>query len=320
MDVSDMKIGVLVPIWTDSLAGKTPTLKQSLAFACHAEEVGLDSVWLTDHLYWETFIDFRAIGIEPPAELEGVKAGQWECWTTAAAIAVQTKNIEIGTLVSNTTFRNPALLARTADNVVELSEGRFIFGIGAGDFVSEHQAYGFDFEKHVSRFENSLEIIKPLMEGQKISCEGEFHAVENAALLPKSAFGTPKILIGTLKGKPRMSRLVAEFADMWNCMIAFGDCSTVTYDAAWSPILEACERAGRDPSSLSQGATVAVNFSNGGYDIMPTSVPFEGSTQQIADRFAEYAEKGVEHVSTIPHPWNENSLDRMGEVLNLLRS
>ena len=115
MDVSEMKIGVLVPIWTDSLAGKTPTLKQSLAFACHAEEVGLDSVWLTDHLYWETFIDFRAMGIEPPAELEGVKAGQWECWTTAAAIAVQTKNIEIGTLVSNTTFRNPALLARTAE-------------------------------------------------------------------------------------------------------------------------------------------------------------------------------------------------------------
>ena len=320
MEPAKLKIGVLVPTWTDSLAESTPTLHEALLFAQHAETVGLDSIWLTDHLYWETFIDFRAVGIEPPAELEGVKGGQWECWTTAAAIAVQTSAIAIGTLVSNTTFRNPALLARTADNVMELSKGRLILGLGAGDFVSEHMAYGFDFERHVSRFENSLHIIKPLMEGKKLSYEGEFHRLDNAALLPKSGAGTPPILIGTLKGKPRMSRLVAEFADMWNCMIAFGDCSVSTYDNAWSPIREACERQGRDPDSVSQSATVAVNFSDGPYDIMPTSIPFSGSNQEIADRFAEYAEHNVEHISTIPHPWNERSLDKLADVLSILRT
>ena len=320
MEPAKLKIGVLIPIWTDSLAGRTPTLHESLAFARHAESAGLDSVWLTDHLYWEAFIDFRATGIEPPAELEGVKGGQWECWTTAAAIAVQTSTIDIGTLVSNTTFRNPALLARTADNIMELSDGRLIFGLGAGDFVSEHLAYGFDFERHVSRFENSLHIIKPLMEGKKFSYQGEFHQVENATLLPKSDTGTPPILIGTLKGKPRMSRLVAEFADMWNCMIAFGDCGVSTYDNAWAPIREACERHDRDPASVSQGATVAINFSDGPYEIMPTSVPFSGSAQQIADRFAEYAARDVRHISTIPHPWNEESLDKLGEILGILRT
>ena len=96
MNPADLKISVLVPIWTDSLDGRTATLAKALALVRFAETVGLDSVWLTDHLYWETFIDFRATGIEPPAELEGVKGGQWEYWATAAAIAVQTKQISIG--------------------------------------------------------------------------------------------------------------------------------------------------------------------------------------------------------------------------------
>jgi len=320
MDPAAMKIGVLIPVWTDSLHGRTPALHESLAFARHAEAVGLDSVWLTDHLYWEAFVDFRAVGIDLPAELEGVKGGQWECWTTAAAIAVQTSRIELGTLVSNTTFRNPALLARTADNVMDLSNGRLILGLGAGDFVSEHMAYGFDFERHVGRFEDSLQIIKPLIEGRRVTFEGEFHRAENAALLPKSAAGTPPVLIGTLKGKPRMSRLVAQHADMWNCMIAFGDCAVSTYDNAWAPIRSACERYDRDPATLSQGATVAVNFTNEDYPIVPTSTPFSGSVEQIADRFAEYAARDVAHVSTIPHPWNEDGLDKLAAVLDCLRA
>lgn len=320
MDPAAMKIGVVIPTWTDSLHGRTPTLHESLGVARHAESVGLDSVWLTDHLYWEAFVDFRAVGIELPAELEGVKGGQWECWTTAAAIAVQTSRIELGTLVSNTTFRNPALLARTADNVMELSNGRLILGLGAGDFVSEHMAYGFDFDRHVGRFEESLQIIKPLIEGRSVTFDGEFVRADGAALLPKSAAGTPPVLIGTLKGKPRMSRLVAEHADMWNCMIAFGDCAASAYDNAWAPIRAACERYDRDPATLSQGATVAVNFTPEPYPIVPTSIPFSGSVEEIADRFAEYAARDVAHVSTIPHPWNEAGLDKLAAVLDCLRA
>jgi alkanesulfonate monooxygenase SsuD/methylene tetrahydromethanopterin reductase-like flavin-dependent oxidoreductase (luciferase family) len=139
-------------------------------------------------------------------------------------------------------------------------------------------------------------------------------------LLPKSAAGTPRILIGTLKGKPRMSRLTAQYADMWNCMIAFGDCAVATYDQAWAPIRAACERIDRDPASLSQGATVAVNFTSDPYPIVPTSTPFSGTIKQLADRFAEYASRGVEHVSTVPHPWNEDGLDRLAAVIEHLRA
>jgi alkanesulfonate monooxygenase SsuD/methylene tetrahydromethanopterin reductase-like flavin-dependent oxidoreductase (luciferase family) len=315
-----LKIGVLLPLWTDSYAGRTPRLREVIRFAQHAETVGLDSVWLTDHLYWEAYVDFRAVGMEPPEEWKGVKGGQWECWTAAAALAVQTHKLHIGTLVTNTCLRNPALLARTADNVQELSDGRLILGLGAGDFVSEHLAYGFDFERHVARFEEALHVVLPLLEGKRFSHSGEFHRLEDAQLLPRAEHGRPPVLIGTLKGKPRMSRLVAQHADLWNCMIAFGDCALQTYLDARAPILAACERYGRDPATLSCGATVAVNFTQEPYAIVPTSTPFSGSVSAIAERFFEYAEAGVEHISVIPQPWNETGLDGLGEVLKRVTS
>ncbi len=319
MSLAALKIGVLLPLWTGSYAGATASLPQVLAFARHAESLGLDSLWFTDHLYFEPYLDFQAVGIALPDDWAGVMGGQWECWTAAAAVAAVTSRIALGTLVSNTGFRNPALLARMADNVADLSSGRLILGLGAGDFVSEHRAYGFDFERHVSRFEETLHIVKPLLRGERVTYAGEFVRAENAELLPRAASGAPPILIGTLKGKPRMSRLVAQHADLWNCMIAFGDCSLATYRAAWAPIHEACERHGRAPATLTQGATVAVNFSDGPYGVIPTAVPFAGSVRQIADRFAEYAAHGCAHVSVIPHPWNEAGLERLAEVLAILR-
>jgi alkanesulfonate monooxygenase SsuD/methylene tetrahydromethanopterin reductase-like flavin-dependent oxidoreductase (luciferase family) len=321
MSPAELEIGVLLPMWTGALDGATPTMRQVLEYAAEAEAVGLDSVWATDHLYFEAYTDFRAVGIQLPEEYAGVMGGQWECWTTAAAVAAATRRIAVGTLVTNTGFRNPALLARMADTVEDLSEGRLILGLGAGDFATEHRAYGFAFERHVGRFEEALAIICPLLRGEKLTYTGEFHRVEEAELLPKSTTGrTPPILIGTLQGKPRMSRLVAQYADHWNSMIAFNDCSIDTYLRAWAPIAAACEKFDRDPATLTRGATVAVNLTAGPYTIMPTSVPFAGSDRQIADRFAEYAQAGAGHVSVIPQPWNTAGLARLGRVVELLRA
>lgn len=320
MQARDMKIGVLLPMWTGAYAGATASMRQLLDFARHAEAAGLDSLWFTDHLYFEAYTDFRAVGIELPDAWAGIMGGQWECWTALAAVAAVTSRVELGTLVSNTCFRNPALLARMADNVMDLSGGRLILGLGAGDFVTEHRAYGFDFERHVSRFEESLRILRPLLAGERVSWAGEFVRVEAAELLPRSPAGAPPVLIGTLLGKPRMSRLVAQHADLWNCMIAFGDCDVACFRDAWAPIEAACERHRRDPATLGRSATVAINFIDGPYGVVPTAVPFAGSPRQIADRCAEYAEAGCTHLSVAPHPWNEAGLDRLAEVVALLRA
>jgi hypothetical protein len=107
---------------------------------------------------------------------------------------------------------------------------------------------------------------------------------------------------------------------MWNRMIAFGDCAASVYDDAWAPILSACERYDRDLDTLSQGAIVAENFTDDPYPIVPTSVPFAGSIDNIAGRFAEYAARDVAHISVIPHPWNEQGLGKLSTVLEWPRA
>ena len=111
-----------------------------------------------------------------------------------------------------------------ADTLDELSGGRFILGLGAGAVPSEYDAFGYDFERRVGRFEEALQIIRPLLRGESITFSGEFYRTDEAVLRPKGIRSEgPPILIGLLKGGPRMQRLVAQYADQWNCWLAFRD-------------------------------------------------------------------------------------------------
>ena len=277
-------------------------------------------VWLADHFYFEPYDDYRVMDVECPDELAAVKFGAWECWSLASAIAVSTARFGIGTLVSNTGYRNPALFARIVDTVDDLNNGRIILGLGAGDFETEHRSFGFPFERRVSRFEEALGIIKGLLRGGKLSLAGEFYRVEDAQLLPKACRSHgPPLMIGTLKGGPRMSRLVAQHADMWNCNLALGDSSAAAYRVAWAPIARACEKYGRDPATLLRHATVDVNLREEPYPV-PGSAPFSGSVGDIADRFREYAAMDVAHVSIILEPATREGVERFGDVLAELRA
>ena len=138
-----MKIGVCLPHETDAMGGATATGSEVMSLARLAEDIGFDSVWMVDHFCYSAAAEMAALGATPPAELEGKKYGAWECLTLAAALARETQRVELGTLVVNTGYRNPALLARMADTIDELSGGRLILGVGAGDFASEHTAFGY---------------------------------------------------------------------------------------------------------------------------------------------------------------------------------
>jgi alkanesulfonate monooxygenase SsuD/methylene tetrahydromethanopterin reductase-like flavin-dependent oxidoreductase (luciferase family) len=318
MNTSLPKIGLLLPSWTGAMDGATPTAREVIEMAQLAEQIGFDTVWVSDHFYFEPYVDYRVVGVEFPEEYAGVKNGAWECWALVSALALATERVAIGTLVSNTGYRNPALFARMIDTIDDLSGGRIIAGLGAGDFETEHRAFGFPFDRRVARFEEALAILKPLLRGSKVTYHGEFHHAEEAQLLPKAGRADgPPLMIGTLRGGPRMTRLVAQHADMWNCMLAFGDCSTVAYEAAWKPVLRACEKHRRDPATLVRHATVGVNLTDGPYSL-PRAVPFDGSAQQIADRFVEYAAMGVEHVSIVPHPWTREGIERIGPIFDVL--
>ena len=314
-----MKLGCLLPTWTGAMDGITPRARDVVSLAQSAEAAGFDSVWLSDHLYFEPYTDFRVVGVEFPPEFAGVRLGAWDCWSLAAAVAVSTRRVEIGTLVSNAGFRNPALLAKMVDTIDDLSDGRVILGLGAGDFELEHRAFGYPFDHRIARFEEALPIIKGLLAGERVTFSGEYHRTDGAQLLPRGPRPSgPPLMIGVLEGKPRMSRLTAQYAEQWNCMLGFGHSGPAEFLKHWAPIEAACLRHGRDPATLTRHATVSVNLLDTPFPI-PGAAPITGQPGEIAARITDFGRVGVDHLSIMLNPWNAAGIEAFGEVIAALR-
>lgn len=314
-----MKFGLFLPAWTGSAGGATLTTRELIALARHAAAIGFESFWVSDHFLNEPYLDFPSIGIDLPVEAQGLKMGQWECWTLLSALAASIDHVTLGSLVTNTGFRNPALLARMIDTVDDLSGGRVVAGLGAGDFPTEHAAFGYSFERPVARFEEALQIIRPLLRGAHSTFEGEFYTTRDAWLYPKSARdGGAPIMIGSVLHRPRMLRLVAQYADQWNCMMPFGDSHVSTYDHAWAAVRAACDRHGRDPATLARNVTVAVTVLGATYG-MPQAVPLAGDTGTMVDACAAFAARGVETLSMVLEPCTPAGLDALAPVLEAFR-
>ena len=313
-----MKFGLCLPHETQHMAGETATADDVIRLAQLAEQLGYDSVWVVDHFCYRPYDDKDELGVNVPEENQELVIGAWECWTTATAIAMATERVQIGTLVSNTGYRNPALLARMAETVDAFSHGRLIFGLGAGDFPSEHAMFGYPWEGRIGRFEEALQIIKPMMRGETVTFEGEHYCVKEARLLPRGprTEGAP-ILIGVLGKGPRMKRLVAQYADQWNCWLAFRDNRPQTYLEFRDAMFAACEKHGRDPSTLSLNVTARVCA----LDVPPEFAdthPITGSAQQIADQLNQFAQLGVSHMNTFLSPNNERGYEALAPALDLL--
>ena len=314
-----MKIGFCLPSETGNMGGETASGVQLLHMAHKAEEVGFDSVWLVDHFCYSAAAEMEALGATPPPELVGRTYGAWECLTTAAVLARETRRMEIGTLVVNTGYRNPALLARMADTIDEFSEGRFILGLGAGDAVSEHHAFGYPWERRVGRFEEALQIIIPLLRGETVTFDGEFYNTFEAQNLPRGPRPHgPPVMIGMLHGGPRMQRLVTTYADIWNCWLASVDSHPAAYAPIRETMLAACEKHGRDPATLVQNVTSRI-CPPGGAPVSEDMKPLKGSANEIADAIGEFESLGVEHLSLWPHPNVERSIDFLAEVIEASR-
>ena len=129
-----------------------------LDLARRAEEAGFDSIWVGDHLVYDL--------------PDGSTRGPYEAWTTLAAIAAVTERVEIGPLVASTSFHAPAMLAKQAATVDAISQGRLIVGLGAGWNRREFDAFGFPYDRRVSRFEEALAIIVPLLREGRTTFHG----------------------------------------------------------------------------------------------------------------------------------------------------
>jgi len=168
-----LKVGLCLPITEGWCGPDTARWNDVKAMAQHAEAVGFDSLWVNDHLIF----DLGAPGEAP--------AGGWESWSMLTALAAVTTRAEIGTFVTCTGFHNPALLAKMADTVDEISGGRLILGLGAGYHEPEFRAFGFPFDHLLGRFEESLQIIHSLLRNGAVDFQGRFHAARDCELHPR---------------------------------------------------------------------------------------------------------------------------------------
>ena len=227
-----MRIGVTLPLAEDDTEdGRSPTFAETLAYAQHAEALGLDSIWVFDHLL------FRSAG-EPD---EGIR----EAWTTLAALATVVPRVELGALVMCASFRNPGLMAKMAATLDDLSGGRLILGLGSGWHEPEYDAFGFPFDHRVGRFAEDLEITARLLRKERVSFDGRWRQLDDAVLIPAPERAVPVLVAA--KG-PRMLRLTATWAEAWN--VAWFSGVDDRLRGQLSALDEACTDVGREPTTL----------------------------------------------------------------------
>ena len=162
-----MKVGVVMPIGPQDGTGVVPSWEETRVAALATEEAGFDSAWVYDHLL------FR-FGTDPTQ-------GIHEAWTVLSAMAAITSRVELGILEMAMPFRNPALLAKMAATLEEVSGGRLILGVGCGWHEPEFDAFGFPFDHRVGRFELALSILLPAVRDGRASFDGRCHAARDLA-------------------------------------------------------------------------------------------------------------------------------------------
>jgi probable F420-dependent oxidoreductase len=279
-----------------------------IAMAQTAEDVGFDSLWLGDHLLYDL-----------PG---GVTRGPWEVWTSLAALAAVTERVELGPLVASAGFHAPAMLAKQAATVDAISGGRLIVGLGAGWNEREYRAFGFPFERRVARFEEAFGIIRTLLRDGHIDHEGDFYRVEDCVLDPPPARPDgPPLLLGSTG--PRMMAVAMPHVDAWNVWWADYGNAVDGFGAVRERVVEACERAGRDPATVAATAAVLVRLPGGTGRMMgdyagSNSPPVEGSATEIAAHIAAMAGAGAAHVQLVVDPITIDSIHALADVLDVL--
>jgi len=281
-----MKVGLMLPVGEDDKLGTTLDWPELRAMALAAEAAGLDSIWVADHLIFHN-----------GERLEGLH----ECWTVLAAVAALTERVEIGPLVLATPFRNPALTAKMAIELDEVSGGRLILGLGCGWHQPEFDDFDFPFDHRVGRFEEALEIIVPLVRDGRARFSGRWHRAA-AELRPRGPreSGPPILIAG--KG-PRMLQLVARHADAWNAAWYGPPSNADELKARIGRLQAACASEGRDPGSLSLTAGVFVGFPHllAPDREAPPDTAMTGSPDDVGTMLASYRDLGIDHL--IVHVW-----------------
>jgi len=279
-----LTLGVFLPGWEDQ-NGAAPSWSQILDMARRAEVAGLDALWLPDHF------------------LLTPQWGAREAWTLLAALAASTTRIQLGTLVTCTAFREPALLALMASTLDEVSGGRLLLGLGAGypDRDLSWEAFGYATDHPVGRFEEATEIIARLLRGEQLNYSGQYYQTANAILrLRGPRLSGPPLWVGG--AGPRVQRVAVRWADTFNLRVHPGEQERLR--DGFAQLDQLCREAGRDPASLQRTGFGIVSLADaanlpGRFPDPKRTRPFSGTPEEIASQLHALSEAGVEHMACI---------------------
>lgn len=295
-----MKVGVILPLGGDE--GEVPSYATIRSQALAIERSSLDSAWVYDHLVYRF----------PEKPTQGVQ----EAWTTLTALAEATERIELGCLVFCVPFRNPAVLAKMAIALQEVANNRLILGLGAGWHQPEFDAFGISFEHLVDRFEEAVKIIVPLVKTGKVDFTGAYYSAPNCELIPRPSGDGVPVLIASFK--PRMLKLTAEYADLWNTAW-LGHAESLT--SRRTELEGALTGVGRDPRLLAVTVGINVAFPELGAEreSFERDKVIAGTVSEVAEGLREYREAGVEHLIVALDPTTEESIAKLAEAWDLAR-
>ena len=273
------------------------------SMARRAEAVGFDSMWVGDHYLYR--------GDGRP------ERGPWEAWATLAGLAAVTDRVTIGPLVACAGFHAPAVLAKTAATVDEISGGRLVLGIGAGWNRTEFEAFGIPYDRRASRFEEAFSVIRRLLADDRVTFDGTFVSVQDAVLLPAPARRVP-LMVGSTG--ERVLRAALPFVDAWNTWFdAYGN-TAEGFAELNDRVSGVASGVGRDPVEVERSACVLVAIDGGSGERAadPAAPHVAGSVREIADHLRALADAGADEAIVVADPITERSIGWLGDVLATL--
>jgi F420-dependent oxidoreductase-like protein len=265
-----IRLGLQIPNFSygTDVAELYPTV---IAQAQEAEAAGFDSVFVMDHFY-----QLPMLGSPDQPMLEA--------YTALGGLATATERVQLGTLVTGNTYRNPTLLAKAITTLDVMSQGRAILGIGTGWFELEHDQLGYEFNTLTDRFnklDEALQIVLPMIKGERPTFSGKYYQTTEAMANPRLREHIPLMIGGS--GEKKTMRLAARFFDHLNIMAGFNDLPRKV-----AVLNERCEEVGRDPSTLETSTLVtAMVDENVTADAIPDNMKqrmVAGGAEAIADQ------------------------------------
>jgi probable F420-dependent oxidoreductase len=300
-----VKVGLMLPIGEQEKTTRTLPWSALREMALAAEESGLDSVWAADHLVFRD---------------DGAWSGIHESWTILTAVAAITERVEIGPLVLALPFRNPAVTAKMAAALDEVSGGRLILGVGCGWHEPEFDAFDFPFDHRVGRFEEALSILLGLLRTGEVTFQGRWHSAD-ARLLPRGPRpdGPPILIAGK---RPRMLGLVARHADQWNAAWYGRRDAAAELEQRIAALHAACAVEGRDPDEISLSAGLFVHFpglADPGHEDPPGNA-ISGDAGEVGRELAAYRELGMGHLIVHLWPPTAEAVTELGRAAEIARA